>query len=262
MNTNTSGVGFQPISQIPSQERVAELKARYESIVSKWRTKKLKTVFAYLNALTYRACRVMGAIKQVRSALGDKKGYHRVASDIREIIRKGIKKFNVTIEGVVDQLYNFWGIKISEASLRAYRYELRDVFGLFHFVSNPLPLGAKGDRNARRPPALERFNLPAACILLEVLEEALIRGRGCELDEFPGKATTGRLIYNAIFKGVSSYRRKRLTEDHAVFFQGDTIIHLSEMDWNVELNERCRALWLGQLHLIPDEAGLLPRRDD
>lgn len=259
MNPNTPGVGFQPNNGIPSYTKLAALKQLYTSIVSHWRIKKLKTVFAYLNALTYRACRIMGVIKQVRPALGEKKGYHRI-NGIHEAIAKGIRKFNVTIEGIADQLFNFWGIKISEASLRAYRYELRDTFRLFHFESQPLPLGAKGDRNARRPPALERFNLPSACILLEVLEEALVNQKGCELEDFPGKAAMGRLIYNAIFKGILSYRRKRLAEDHAVFFQGDTVIHLSEMDWNVELNERCQALWLGQLHLIPDEAGLLPQR--
>lgn len=258
MDTSTSGIGFQPITGIPTQQKAVALKAHYESIVSKWRTKKVQTVFAYLNALTYRACRVMGLIQKIRPAVGEKKGYHRIVGNVRDAVTQGIKKFNITIEGVVDQLRNFWGISISEASLRLYRYELRDTFGLFHFVSAPFSAGCKGDHNARRPPALEKFNLPSACILLEVLEETLVKHRGCELDDFPGKATMSRLIYNAIFEGIASYRRKRLAEDHVVFLQGDTVVRLSEMDWNVELNDRCKALWLGQLHLIPDEAGLLP----
>jgi hypothetical protein len=248
--------GFQ--SRIPSKSQITAIRTHFTSLVRGWRTQKLKVVFAYLNALTYRACCSTGIVTKVRRAQGEAKGFHRVASNIRELALKGIGQFNVTIEGVADQIGAFWQIKISEASLRKYRYELRDTFKLFRFKSLPLPKGCKGDANARRPPALLGFNLPLACVLLEVLEEVLVGERGCELDDFPGKGAMGKLVYDALFRGIASYRRKEAQQDVVVMTTGESVVYASEVDWHgYSLNERGIVAWYG-LTLIPDDAGVLP----
>jgi hypothetical protein len=258
MNTNT-GIGFKPT--LPSLSEINKLRNHFKSIIRNWRTQKLKVVFAYLNALTYRACRQSGALVRVRRARGDSKGFHKFVGDIKAIALKGIGKFNIAIESMVDQLANFWDVTISEASLRKYRYELRDVFGLFKFESFPLSyhLGRKGDVNNRRPPALEKFSLPKACILLEVLEDVLVKERDCELEDFPGCGAMGRFIYNALFKGVVSYRRKSHSPDAVVMIQGDRVVWASEFDWNDnQLTESGEIAWYGGVRLIPNENGVLP----
>jgi hypothetical protein len=255
---STTGKGFQPV--LPSKSEIVCVRKRFKSIIRTWRTKKIKTVFGYLNALVYRACKVTGILKQVRRAVGERKGFHRIVGDIQAIALKGIDAFNITIEGIADQLFNFWNIKISETSLRLYRYELRDVFGLFWFESQPVSQN-KNNPNARRPPALVDFDLVLACILLEALEDVLLKELHCALDEFPGNAAMNRFIYDALFRGITSYRRKEAIEDAAVISKGKQHIRVSEIDWNDSfLTQEGAIRWYGSttINYIPNENGLFP----
>lgn len=254
-----SGKGFQPT--LPTKEQITAISYRFRSIISTWRTHKLKVVFAYLNALTYRACRQSGVLKRVRRAEGERKGFHRIVGSLKSLVSRGISGFNITIEGIANQLLNFWRLEISEASLRKYRYELRDVFDLFWFDSQPMPIGDIDNRNARRPPMLQNFDLPLACILLEALEDVLVRERGVEIEEFPGCAALCRFIYNKLFNRESSYRRKRVVEDVVVMSQGEEVVYASEMDWHEhQLTEEGARYWYGSddVTLIPDDDGLIP----
>lgn len=249
--------GFAPT--LPSKAEINMVRNRFKSVIRQWRLQKIKVVFAYVNALTYRACCVMGVLECVRRAQINKKGFHRIVGDIKAIALKGISRFNITIEGMVNQIAKLWDISVSEASLRKYRYELRDLFGLFHFESQPFRAGCRGDRNARRPPALTDFSLPLACILLEALEDILINERGCSIEDFPGNAAMCRFIYDALFRSVTSYRRKQVVEDAVVMSQGSYTLRVSEIDWNdCELTEKGEAAWLGLIKPIPDENGRVP----
>jgi hypothetical protein len=248
--------GFQ--AKLPNKSDATLIKKRFKSIASRWRTSKLQVIYAYVNALIYRACRISGIIKQTKKARGSQKGFHKIIGDIRDVALKGIDKFNITIEGLVDQIANFWGLSISEASLRKYRYELRNSFELFQFESQPFPVGRKGDSNNRRPPALEGFDLVLSCIFLEALEEILVEERNCNIEDFPGCGAMSRVIYNALFKGIASYRRKNAVPDVAVIYHNGRSHTVSQIDWNDnKLTDRGLANWLG-ITLIPNEEGIVP----
>ena len=266
MNTRHNK-GFQP--KLPAKSQINMVRDRFKSIIETWRTKKIKIMYAYLNALTYRACKNMGVLKQVRRAQGNRKGFHKIVGDIKAIALNGIKKFNITIQGMVEQLEVFWGLTISEASLRKYRYELQDTFELFYFYSRPFPEGNKGDSTNRLPPALKDFDLVTACILLEVLEDVLVKNRECHLTDFPGNAAMCRLIYNALFQhmqyhnesgieedAVPCYRRNKCVDDPIVMIVEGDRVRASQMDWAAELTEEGATNW--GLTLIPDEYGVVP----
>jgi hypothetical protein len=257
----TTNKGFE--ARLPNKQEIEIAQKHFKSIIRHWRTAKIKTVYAYVNALVYRVCRNSGVLQQARKAQGSRKGFHRIVGDIKALALKGCQKFNITIEGIVDQLSNFWGISISEASLRKYRYELRDVFGLFWFESNSFPKGQKGNRNNRRPPALEDFDLPLSCILLEALEDVLMGDRDCRIEEFPGFGAMSRFIYDALFRGISSYRRKAVLEDASVIYQGGVLIKASEIDWNDNaLTYRGLVDWLGVAASCVSGTTILTRSDE
>lgn len=254
------GFGF----KLPTAPEIAHIRDRLTSQFQHWTTQKIRVVHGYINFLIYRAVTRNKVVRQVRRATADRPGFHKIVGCVLSLVKAGIKSFKATIEGACGLLADVWGLNISRSGLRKYRTELCDRFELFHFESKPFPAGDKGNRDARRSPDIQQFDLLLALLLYEALEIELVERRGVDIDEFPGKGAMVRLLYNRLFDCVSSYRRQTIQDDPAVIYEGGTQIRASDIDWhdNELKSDRAKELWYGlpagSLTAIPDENGIYP----
>jgi hypothetical protein len=180
-------------------------------IIGNWSKKQVLTTMGVLNAYLYRA-----AIDTL--SLKKEGNHHRVTNRLKSIAQHGVECFNLTQQALSTYLKKYWsGAAAGKTTLWKMRDMLADVFGIFHYQKQRFRPGEKKRGTA---PDIESFDLVRALILYEYLEEFYCWRWHAELEDLPKhRGAIVRLLFNAVFQGVTQFRRKLLTGDETPTLQ-------------------------------------------
>lgn len=199
-----SGFGF----TLPSRERIQELQAEFFGIVGSWTRSQVLTTMGVLNAYLYRAAIDTGCLKKE-----DRR--HRVTNRLKAIAQSGVECFNLTQQAICTYLKEHWpGASGGKTTIWRFRDILADTFGLFQYKRQSF---RAGDKKRGTAPDIENFDLVRALILYEYLEGFYLERWQNQLEDLPKhRGAIARLLFNAIFEGLTRFRRKTQTSPNPV----------------------------------------------
>jgi hypothetical protein len=185
---------------LPTRSQLHSIRQDIFGIVANWTKKQVLTAMGVLNAYLYRAAMDTLSLK--------KKGTrHHVTNRLTAIARQGVECFNITQQAICTYLKEHWtGAASGRTTMWKMRDMLADVFGIFRYQKQSFNPGEKKRGTA---PDIENFDMVKALILYESLEEFFCWRWHSDLHDLPKhRGAIVRLLFNAVFEGVTRFRRK------------------------------------------------------
>jgi hypothetical protein len=191
-------VGFG--STLPTRSQMQDIGEEIYGVIAKWTKKQVLTTMGVLNAYLYRAAIDTLSLKKDGNR-------HKTTHRLKTIARQGVECFNITQQAICTYLKDHWvGAASGRTTMWKVRDMLADVFGIFSYQKQYFhPSGTKRGT----APDIENFDMVKALILYEALEHFYCWRWHANLDDLPKhRGAIVRLLFNAVFQGVTRYRRK------------------------------------------------------